>query len=212
VGESALGVHSEAPFTLRMAKAMADPLRIKILLELNQRDMSATQFHEAFGGGSVTRVYRHFKVLAEYGWLVKVGEKSGGQRRGATEHFYRATRPAMFDNESWASLPESMQNSVTWQAFETLMERVRDAMGAGTIDLRDDRHVSWTPAFLDQLGWENVVSRVDAVFGFLFEEQARAKLRMAESGEESIPVTVALAVFESPPDSFPARPGEMEVE
>lgn len=194
------GIHSQAPFTLRMAKAMADPLRIKILLELNTRDMSATQFYEKCGGGSVTRVYRHFKVLAEYGWLVKVGEKSGGERRGATEHFYRATRPAMFDNASWATLPESMKNSVTTQAFETLAERVRDAMEAGTIDARSDRHFSWIPASLDQLGWENVVSRVGAIFEFVFEEQTRARLRMIESGEEPIPVTVGLAAFESPPD------------
>lgn len=205
--DSAAGVHSEAPFTLRMAKAMADPLRIRILLELNQRDMSATQFFEQFGGGSVTRVYRHFKVLAEYGWLVKVGEKSGGERRGATESFYRATQPAMFDNESWASLPESMKNSVTYQAFETLTERVHEAMAAGTIDARDERHFSWTPTFLDQLGWENIVERVDAVFEFVFEEQDRAKLRMAESGEEAIPVTVALAAFESPSDAIRAEEG-----
>jgi DNA-binding transcriptional ArsR family regulator len=191
-----------------MAKAMADPLRVKILLELSMRDMSATRFFEQFGGGSVTRVYRHFKVLADYGWLIKVGEKSGGQRRGATEHFYRATQPAMFDNTSWASLPASMKNSVTCQAFETLAERVREAIEAGTIDARDDRHFTWTPASLDQLGWDNVVAKVDEVFHFVFEEQERAKARMAESGEEPIPVTVGLAMFESPPGSIRTESNE----
>lgn len=78
--DSAAEIHSKAPFTLRMAKVFAEPLRIKILAELNRQDMSATQFFEEFGGGSVTRVSRHFKVLSEYGWLAKVGEKSGGQQ------------------------------------------------------------------------------------------------------------------------------------
>lgn len=190
-----------------MAKAMADPLRIKILSELSMRDMSPTQFFERFGGGSVSRVDRHFKVLLKHGWLVKVGEKTGGKRRGGVEHFYRAFRPAvLFDNESWSSLPKPMQNSVTGQWFSTLSERIWDAITAGTIDARDDRHVSWTPLDLDQLGWDNILPRVDSLFEFIFEEQGRAKLRMAESGEEPIPMIVALAAFESPREDGPKAP------
>lgn len=186
--------------SVRLAKAMADPLRVKILLELSMRDMSPSQFFERFGGGSVSRVDRHFKVLLKYGWLVKVGEKTGGKRRGGVEHFYRAVRPALFDNESWATLPEPMRNSVTAQWFTTLSERVWTAMAKGTIDARDDRHISWTPLSVDQRGWDSIMPRVDALFEFIFEEQERAKRRMVDSGEDPIPMTIALAAFESPDD------------
>ena len=50
---------------------------------------------------------------------------------------------------------------------------------------------------LDRQGWDNAVARVDALFHWFFEEQEEANLRMAESGEEPIPMTVALAAFES---------------
>ena len=43
-----------------------------------------------------------------------------------------------------------------------------------------------------------MIAAVDALFALLFEEQKSAKRRMAESGEEPIRMTVALAVFESP--------------
>ncbi|HSS04965.1 MAG TPA: winged helix-turn-helix domain-containing protein [Solirubrobacterales bacterium] len=203
--DSGARVQPDVAYTLRVAKVFADPLRIKILTELNVREMSPKQFFDEFGGGSVTRVSRHFDVLSEYSWLYLVRTESGGKRRGAVEHFYRATQPAVFDNETWAPLPNSMKELVSMGIFEELGERVREAMAAGTLDARGDRHFSWAPLLVDQLGWENVLTKVDALFHFLFEEQTRANLRMAESGEEPIPMTVALAAFESPKDSTKAH-------
>lgn len=195
------GIKSHLPFTLRMAKVFADPLRIKILAELNSREMSPKQFFDEFGGGSLSRVSRAFDVLAEYGWLSQMRTETGGRRRGAVEHFYRATGPAMFDEASWPDVPDALKNVFTWRAFLTLADRVKEATLAGTIDARDDRHFSWSPFRLDLQGWKNVIARIDALFYFLFEEQERANARMAETGEEPIPMTVALAAFESPKDT-----------
>jgi hypothetical protein len=194
-------VQLDVPYTLRMAKIMADELRMKIVLELNTREMSPKSFYEEFGGGSISRVSRAFDLLAEFGWLFQTRTETGGKRRGAVEHFYRATQPAVFYNDTWAPLPQSMKEMVSGGIFEELVQRVKDAMEAGTIDARSDRHFSWMPLRLDQQGWDGVLARVDALFHWLFEEQERANLRMAESGEESIPMTVALAAFESPRDT-----------
>ncbi len=198
---SEAGARLNMAIMLRLAKVLAVPLRIKIVSELNIREMSPKQFYDEFGGGSVPRVSRHFDVLVEYGWLYLVGTKSGGKRRGAVEHFYRATQPAVFDNDTWSSLPKSMKAMVSVGIFEELGERIKNALEAGTLDARADRHFTWTPLLVDQLGWEEVVTRVDALFEFLFEAQARAKLRLAESDEEPILMTVALAAFQSPKDS-----------
>lgn len=200
VAQSGARNQRDADYTLRVAKVFAEPLRIKIVMELNVREMSPKQFFDEFGGGTISRVSRHFDVLTEFGWLDLVRTESGGRRRGAVEHFYRATQPAVFDNETWAPLPKSMKEMVSAGIFEELGERVRRAIEAGTMDARADRHFSWAPLLLDQCGWENVLARVDALFHFLFEEQEDANLRMADSGEESIPMTVALAAFESPKD------------
>lgn len=198
------GPKANAPLELRMAKVLADPLRVKILAELYTRPMSPKEFFEEFGGGSIPRVARHFEVLVEYGWLWLVETKSGGSRRGAVEHFYRSVQPVLFDTGSWAEMPDSMKAMFTWKAFDTLVQRVREAMEAGTIDAREDRHFTWTPLSLDLQGWERVIAKVDNLFEQLFVEQAEAEERLAETDEEPIPMTVALTAFESPKDTTKA--------
>jgi DNA-binding transcriptional ArsR family regulator len=185
-------------FSVRVAKVFADPLNLKIVKELNLREMSATQFVDECGGAPLAGIDRRFKLLTELGWLTKVGEKSGGRRRGATEHFYRATGPAIFDSQSWSKVQDDVRVTFSWRIFEQLAEQVREAVDAGTFDSRPDRHHSWTPLVLDQLGWDQVVAAVDALFHYLFKEQAAAKVRLAESNETPVIATVYLAAFESP--------------
>jgi DNA-binding transcriptional ArsR family regulator len=186
------------PFAVRVAKVFADPLNLKIVTELNLREMSPSRFVDECGGAPLAGIDRRFKLLTEIGWLTKVGEKSGGRRRGATEHFYRATGPAIFDSRSWSKVKDDVRVTFSWRIFEQLAEQVREAMDAGTFDSRPDRHHSWTPLVLDQLGWNQVVGAVDALFYYLFEEQATAKIRLAKSGEKPVIATVYLAAFESP--------------
>lgn len=194
-------IQLDVPYTLRVAKLMADELRIKIVMELNLREMSPKEFFDEFGGGSISRVCRAFDLLADYGWLEQTRTETGGKRRGAVEHFYRATETAVFHEEIWKPLPASMKEMISGGIFEELVERVRDAIEAGTLDARDDRHLTWMPMRLDEQGWRNVLERIDGAFYWLFEEQEEANERMAKSGEGPIPMTVALAAFESPKDT-----------
>jgi hypothetical protein len=197
LGESTRGL---PPFTWRVSKVFADPLCLKIVAELNLRAMSATEFHRTFGGASKAGIHRRFKMLTELGWLKKVSEETGGRRRGATERFFRAAGPAVFDNDSWCEVPSLIRSTHSWTIFEQLSEQFKEAMEAGTVDARPDRHLSWSLLLLDRLGWEHVIGALDALFAFIFEEQAVAEGRAADSGEERIRMTVALAGFESPRD------------
>jgi hypothetical protein len=198
VFESSAGSTSKLPFLLRMAKLFADPLRIRIVSELTIRPMSPKQFFEEFGGGSLSRVARHFKVLFEYDWIELVDEKTGGARRGAVEHFYQAPEAAVFDEANWADLPATIKEMVTWQIFETYAERFKEAMEAGTIDARNDRHHTWSAALYDEIGWKRILAKTMELYELVAEEQAAANERIAESGEEPIPTIVALSVFETP--------------
>jgi len=185
----------------RLAKGMANDLRIKIVAELNKRAMSPTQFlAECCDEGELllSKVAHHFRVLERYGIIEEVETKSGGKRRGAVEHFFRAIQRSTFDGSTFANLPESVKSEVTGMTFSNYTDRVVEAMEAGTMDARDDRHFTWTAQTLDQKGWEDLISNVDALFHLAVEIQVESSLRMAESGEEPIPATMALALFESP--------------
>lgn len=182
----------------RLSVVHVDDLRLKIVTELFLREMSPSQFYRELGGGSATRVERHFKRLAEYGWLRLVREESGGRRRGGREHFYRATELAIFDLETWSLLPYSVRAAYGWMTLKQLAERVREALEAGTFDALSDRPLGSTSHLLDELGRERVIGAVDALFEALIEEQAEARLRIFESGEKPFLVTAAIAGFESP--------------
>jgi DNA-binding transcriptional ArsR family regulator len=198
VARALTNIKLRGPSLRRLSVAFADPLRLKIITELYLREMSPTEFFDAFGGGSVPRVNRHFKTLAKHGWLTLVGTKTGGRRRGAQENFYRATELAVVDLEAWATLPESVRLAFTGRTYKQFAERAKDAISADTFDARSDRHLTWTPLALDRHGWDRIIRALDAIFEALLEEQARAGLRIAKSGEKPILTTVGLAGFESP--------------
>jgi hypothetical protein len=146
-------LNAEPSFLTRLAVVFADPIRLKIVTELYMQEMSPTEFYETFGGGSATKVNRHFKRLADHGWLRLVRKESGrGNRRGGTEHFYRATELAVFDFETWSELPYPIRAAFSWRTFEQFAQRAGEALEAGTFDSRPERHLSWTPIVLDELG------------------------------------------------------------
>ncbi len=188
---------SEAYFA-RLAVVFADPIRLKIVTELFHREMSPSEFHAAFGGGSLQRVAGHFQRLRETGWLRHVRKERGGGRRGGVENFYRAPRLAVFDNDAWAELPMALRIEFSWRIFEQFAERVKGALEAETLDARSDRHFTWTPLVVDQHGLLHVLRLVDDLFGVLFEEQADAKVRLTHSGDPPLEATVGIAAFESP--------------
>lgn len=198
VKEGANDLEAQAAKLARLAVVYADELRMKIVTEAYMREMSPKLFQEEFGGGSVPRVAQHFERLAESDWLSLARTETGGARRGAVEHFYRATELVVFEDETWATLPASMRAAFSWITFEQLTERVSAAIVAETFNARSDRHLSWTPVLLDQLGWDALVAAADVAFRTVLEEQDRANRRLAELGGESDLATVAVAVFESP--------------
>jgi hypothetical protein len=184
----------------RLAKVFADELCLQIVGESNLREISPTGFHAEFGG-SVHQVHRRFKTLERLGWLKKVEMKTGGRRRGAREYFYRATAPSIVDSSVWAELPAAAKTARSWATFVQLSDEMKAAMKAGTFDAHDERASIWSLLQLDEQGWKNAVAKTNALLAFLYEEQERAAERLAASGEEPIPMTVALAVFESPKDT-----------
>ncbi len=182
----------------RLSVVLAYDLRLTIVTELFLREMSPSQFYREFGGGSAARVERHFKRLAEYGWLRLVREESGGRRRGGCEHFYRATELAILDLETFSLFPYSIRAAFSWTTFKQLGARFREALEAGTFDASPDRILDFTSLDVDELGRERVIAALDDLFDALQEEQAEARLRIFESGEKPLLMTVGLAVFESP--------------
>lgn len=183
----------------RLSVVFEVELRLKIVVELNQREMSPKQFHEEFGGGSLSRVSRNFDRLAETGWLRHMrSEGPGGSRRGGVEHFYRATEMAFFDRETWAALPYSVRVAFSWNLFVFIASYLRRGLEAKLIGSRPGSGLATETLLLDTMGADHVIDAYAHVFASLHEEQDDAKLRGAQTGEELVSASVLQLAYESP--------------
>lgn len=179
----------------RLSVVFAVELRLKIVTELYMQEMSPTRFYREFGGGSASRVANNFQRLAEDGWLRYIRSAPSPSGRGR-EDFYRATEPAFFDDETWAMVPYSMRVAASWNMFNQLAPRLRDAIEASSLEKHRD--LTCTSLRLDETGWRHTIAAIEAQFVSLFEHQEDARLRVAHTGEALIRADVFLLGFEVP--------------
>jgi DNA-binding transcriptional ArsR family regulator len=191
-------------FSERLAPILEDDVSLEIVSELNKREISVTQFHRELGGASKPAIGRRFKGLEGGGWAAKGKTKTGGTRRGATEQFYRATKPVIHGYDPGADAPSALKGTESWNTFERLCASIKEAMMSGTFDARADRYLAWLLISLDRQGWESVIAGIESLFEFISEEQRRATLRIAKSGEKPITMTLGLGAFEAMKDSIKA--------
>jgi DNA-binding transcriptional ArsR family regulator len=206
--------YSVVAVTRRVAKAVSHPLRVRILAALNETEMGPGEFTRRNPDVDLREASRHFRRLRDLECIELIGRKPGRGR----EQLYRAVRRAMFDLGAWEAVPHAKRSSVTGEVLSTFMRRVGQAAEAGTLDSRDERWVSWTALRFDEQGWGEFLESVEEGFDRSLQLGVDAPLRMAESKEEVIPVTVGLFYFESPPEEDdegaqlqpPAPPGSFE--
>jgi DNA-binding transcriptional ArsR family regulator len=190
-----------------VAKAFAHPLRVQILVILSEKvaspNMLAQQLDE-----SLNLVAYHVRVLEKYDCIELVDTK---QRRGATEHFYRATRRQLLTDDQWAQMPASLRPGMANAVLKSIFEDIEAASKAGTLEEVDDLHITRSPLVLDTQGWTDVSNLLQDVLDRLPEIQGEATNRMAESKEPGILAKVHLIHFKSPSSNAKAK-AEAEAE
>jgi DNA-binding transcriptional ArsR family regulator len=100
--------------TTRMAKAMAHPLRGKILMHLNVHGTASPADLSRVLAEPIGNVSYHVRMLLDLDCVELVDTR---QRRGAVEHFYRATRRAILDDAAWAELPPTARKGLAVEIF-----------------------------------------------------------------------------------------------
>lgn len=176
----------------RLVKALAHPLRVEILTILNERMASPNELSKELEEG-LSQVSYHVKVLKDFECIEMVKTEP---RRGAVEHYYRATSRAFLTDSDWQSLPESVKPGVSASSIQMIIDDVVGALTGGTFDARDDRHLSWTPGVVDQQGWEDAVDLANETLDRVLAIHADSAKRLAKSGEEGIPATMVVMNFQ----------------
>jgi len=178
-----------------LAKALAHPLRVRILTSLHKGISSPNQLSQELGE-PLGNVSYHVKTLLEYDCVELVKTEP---RRGAVEHFYRATERPFLSDAEWAKIPASARKGITGAILEAIGEDATKAMIAGTVDKRTDRHMSRTPLLLDERAWTDLTKMLEETLDRAIEIGEEAATRLAEEKSDPIPTTLGILHFETAP-------------
>jgi DNA-binding transcriptional ArsR family regulator len=181
-----------------MVKMLAHPLRVQILIALNDRVASPEEISGNLGQ-PLESVIRHIKVLQEHDSveLVKIEKRNSG-----SEHFYRAVRRQFLTDEDWEKIPRGLRAEIAKVILQALLNDVDDAMVNGTFAGLDDYHLSRTPMVVDKAGWDEVTLLLADTLDRVLEIQAAASARLAATREEGLRTKVSILHFKSPQAEF----------
>lgn len=188
----------------RLVRALAHPVRIQILEILSERVASPNMLATELQTG-LSHVAYHTRALDRCGCLELV---QTAQRRGATEHFYKARPRVFIGDQAWRQVPRTLRSAVTGASLQTFLDKALGALEAGTIDKRDDTTLSWMPLHLDEPGWQEVTAILREATDRVVKAQEESNRRAgeAEVDERTISAVVALALFETGPSGRAAPP------
>jgi DNA-binding transcriptional ArsR family regulator len=178
----------------RLIKSLTHGLRVEILTILNERIASPNEISKELGEG-LSQVSYHVKVLKDYGCIELVKTEP---RRGAVEHYYRATARAWLTDRDWDWIPASVRPGMSADLLELILGEAVSALEEGTLDSRVDRHMSRTPLILDEEGWREVTETLSEALGEIAEIQTRSSRRLVDSQEKGFSASVSLLGFEVP--------------
>jgi len=135
----------------RIAKALTHPLRARILQRLAERVASPGDLAVELGAPLGVVSY-HVRMLHDYECVELVRTEP---RRGALQHFYRATERPRLDEQQWRELPPGLRRELSGEALQQIIEDLSAAAAGGVLG-DSQTTVERMPLELDELGWREL--------------------------------------------------------
>lgn len=176
-----------------IAKALAHPLRTRILAALENRTASPTDLASELDAplGVVSYHVRRLHALRFLKLVRRV------PRRGAVEHYYTTVAGPTITNEAWVSTPTIVKQAAISSALAELGSQASAAVGAGGFEARGS-HVSRTPVTVDAQGWEELARELDALLPRIEKIEAESQKRLLrDDHQHEQRATVGLMLFRS---------------
>lgn len=191
------GEHLPALVDPRLVKALDHILRQHILLATVAGEVSPSELAKALDEG-LSQISYHVKVLRE-DCDGMIEETRTEPRRGAVEHYYRASPKTLFPAKAWRRLKKGLRAVVGAGQASDLFNDLAEALKAGKLQGAHD-HIVRTPLVLDAEGQRNVRAIAERATKEVENEQrATAKRRKKANGDggEVVGYTFALLAFEA---------------
>ncbi len=179
-------------------KALAHELRVEILGILTERMASPNELATMLDEG-LSQVSYHVKVLKDYGLITLIKTEP---RRGAVEHYYRATASTLLPAQEWRGIHGGLRTAVGASLASELFDGLADAVEANKLT-EADTHIGRMPLVLDAEGWENVRANAEWFTKEVEIEQRESAARVAKANGNAGAVkgyTVGVLAFEDSRD------------
>lgn len=191
----------------RLVKALAHPLRIRILAILEDRVASPSEIADELDA-PLGNVSYHVRQLAELGLISLVRETPV---RGTLEHHYKAEPRPRFTDKAWNSAPDAIKHATVSATLSQIGAEASRAAEAGSFG-KDNAHLSRIPLSFDAEGWAELSSMLDSFVGALEHIQRAAGKRLAKTDQEGeIRGELALMLFEAAEKPTSAHPGQQSL-
>jgi DNA-binding transcriptional ArsR family regulator len=135
----------------RYVKALAHPLRIRILAMLGERPASPVQIAQRVDA-TLGAVAYHVRTLHNLGLIELVETR---QRRGATEHVYQAIDVPRFTDEAWGQLGPVAKQRMLSAMLRQIGDFVNGSAAAGGFD-HPEANITRLSMTLDKEGWDEL--------------------------------------------------------
>ena len=177
-----------------LAKALAHPLRTRILASLEGRTASPSELSEELDASLGVLSY-HVRRLVALG-LVKLVKRV--PRRGAVEHYYTATARPRITSATWGKTPTIVKQATVRAAVDQIGHYVGAAAASGGFDAAE-AHLTRSPVTLDSKGWSAIATELDALHERIKKIEGESKARLSRSDhKDEQEASVVLMLFHSP--------------
>jgi DNA-binding transcriptional ArsR family regulator len=179
-------------------KALAHELRVEILGILTERMASPNELAKMLDEG-LSQVSYHVIVLKDYGLITLIKTEP---RRGAVEHYYRATASTLLPAQEWRRVDGGLRTAIGAGLASELFDGLADAVEASKLT-NADTHIGRTLLVLDAEGWENVRASAEWFTKEVENEQRESATRTAQANGNAGAIkgyTVGVLAFEDSRD------------
>jgi DNA-binding transcriptional ArsR family regulator len=190
----------------RLVKALAHPLRVRILSELERRTATPKELAIALGVPLENLSY-HVRALRDFGLIKLEGRR---MVRGAVEHRYSLAARPRITATAWDQLPTVVREALDAAALSQIADVISDAAQQGKMN-RAESHVARQYARLDEQGFLDASALVTETLDRLarIEADAEQRLKQDETAPE-VPAILIAMLFDAPdptPDPDGKGPG-----
>lgn len=189
----------------RLVKALAHPIRIKILGILEHRTATPKETARELGL-PVENVSYHFRTLRQHGFIKLERTR---QVRGAVEHHYRSVARPRITEQAWEQLPDVVKRAMTDANLGQLGDVIQRAADQGSF-ARPDSHLSRMPHTLDDKAFAQASKVMTEALAKIAKLEDEAERRISQGKGDPLPAVAVVMLFERPdpaplPEERPAK-------